>query len=444
MKSCSLDFEFNRVTHKYVNLVSCVVYDLDTKHVKRFWLHNDPKAQEKLKNYLLQFNTILAYSAVAECRSFLALGLEPLDFEWIDLWLEWRMLTNHNDKMNFGPQYVDGRIKFIKKLPPKWERSEEEKETGFRHTHSLVECTYKLTGEKRDSKHKDKMRDLIIADLKNYSAKDREDILKYNEEDVVHLEHIYKRIKEEYRLGVSPNDPKSVDLIQYEKEAKLRGRYSAHTAWMETNGYCIDYEKTKNFSKQIPSIMYHLQKDINSQFEDTNSQFEDTKPFKWNKAESRFSWDQKLTREWIDDTHGLKKWPKTEKGAASLSLESFDKFYDYDHEYPRGNFGAQIVRFLKLKQSLYGFNDKTDGKRKVFWDYVGPDKVVRPFMNHYQAQSSRSQPAAGGFLFLKPAWMRALCIPEEGKYMGGIDYGSQEFFASLPLYLPDSILPIPL
>jgi hypothetical protein len=31
-------------------------------------------------------------------------------------------------------------------------------------------------------------------------------------------------------------------------------------------------------------------------------------------------------------------------------------------------------------------------------------------------------------MFLKPAWMRALVVPEKGKFMAGIDFGSQEFF----------------
>jgi hypothetical protein len=86
-----------------------------------------------------------------------------------------------------------------------------------------------------------------------------------------------------------------------------------------------------------------------------------------------------------------------------------------------------MVRFLKLKQSLYGFS-ASGGKRKNFWDSVGPDGRVRPYMNHYGAQSSRSQPAASGFMFLKPAWMRALVTPDKDRFMASIDYGQQEFF----------------
>ena len=51
-------------------------------------------------------------------------------------------------------------------------------------------------------------------------------------------------------------------------------------------------------------------------------------------------------------------------------------------------------------------------------------------MNIYGAQSSRSQPAATGFLFLKPAWMRSLCQPNRGRAIASFDYGSQEFLIS--------------
>jgi DNA polymerase-1 len=51
-------------------------------------------------------------------------------------------------------------------------------------------------------------------------------------------------------------------------------------------------------------------------------------------------------------------------------------------------------------------------------------------MNIFGAQSGRSQPAASGFMFLKPAWMRSLVMPAPGKFIAGIDFGQQEFFLS--------------
>lgn len=415
-KTVYLDFEFNRTVEERVNLVSCCTLTADGERAK-WWLHNSPQEQAKLKIYLEQFNRIIGYACVAEARSFISLDLDPLKFSWIDLFLEYRMLTNHNDELQWGWQLVDGKKKYVKKPKPKWERTEEDSANGFKATHSLAEATFKLTGEIRDTEHKEQTRLLIISDPKEFEPHQREQILNYNMDDVEFLPQIWKRMQEEY-FKLAPGET----VKDYFNEAMTRGRYSAHTAIMESIGYPIDVEATRNFSKQIPHILMECQRDI-------NRQFPDIKPFKWNKKTSSFRWDQKVTRKWVADNHNLETWTETDTGNISLALEAWEKFYQFKHDYPPGNFGAQMVRFLKLKQSLYGFSD-TGGKRKNFWDSVGSDGRVRPYMNIYGAQSGRSQPAASGFMFLKPAWMRSLVVPAKGNFIAGIDYGQQEFFLS--------------
>ena len=415
-----LDFEFNRVTHENVNLVSCVTHDSVSKRTKKFWLHNDREAQSELRAHLKQYDHIAGYACVAEARAFYSLNLDPLQWKWLDLFLEYRMLSNHNDRLNWGNQLVDGKVKFTKKPPPKWERSEEDSMNGFRPTHSLAEATYKLTGKIRDTEEKTACRDLIISDPKSFTKEERKRILDYNAEDVEFLPTIWKRIREEYMLLL---DESEVNWPEYLDEALWRGRYSAHTAIMEAMGYPINYEATRNFSKQIPAILSSCQRDI-------NDQFPHKRPFKWKPKEARFSWDTTVVKGWLGESgFGPHNWILTDKKALSLSLEAFERHFHFQHDYPRGNFGAQMVRFLKLKQALYGFSEPKPGSnKKTFWNSVGPDKRVRPYMNIYGAQSGRSQPAATGFMFLKPAWMRALVEPPPGNFLAGVDYGQQEFF----------------
>lgn len=416
MSELFLDYEFNRITHPNVHLVCCATFDPIKKEKKKFWLHESVVQKKMLKQYLSNFETIIGYSCVAEARSFLSLGLDPLSFKWIDLFFEYRCITNHNDKMQWGKQLVEGKIKHVRKPKPKWERSEEDKATGFRATHSLSEATFNLTGKIRDTKHKTAMRDLIISDPKNFSDQEKKLIMDYCLEDVIHLPEIWGKIQAEFlRLDSRLSKPQLI------KEAKVRGRYAAHTALMENHGYPIDVEKTKNFSSQVGHILYDCQKEI-------NNLFPEIKPFRWNKKDQRFTWDQIRTRQWVTDNCNIKLWDKTDGGQLSLSLEAFQRQFDFKHDYPTDNFGAQIVRFLKLKQNLYGFVPSPNKTKKNFWSSVGPDGRVRAYLNPFGAQSSRSQPGATGFLFLKPAWMRALCVPAKGKFLAGIDYGSQEFF----------------
>lgn len=420
-----IDFEFSGITKAKVDLVSCATYCSKSGEKIKWWLFRSPLEQKKLAEYLKGYTTFITYSAIAECRSFIALGLDPLDFEWVDLFLEYRLISNHNDNIQWGKQLVDGKVKHVRKPKPKWERTEEDIATGFKATHSLAEATYKLTGQIRDTEHKTAMRDLIISYPESFSIKERADTLEYNMQDVVFLKTIESKIREEYRRLIGYGRNPSTEEIdkKYPREARGRGRYAAHTAWMETRGYPINVEATRNFSKQVGNILYDTQREI-------NTLFPEIKPFKWKRADNKFSWDQKITRAWISKNHEEKEWMKTGGGQLSLSLEAFEKKYSFKHSYPKDNFGAQLVRFLKLKQSLYGFSEAKDGKRKTFWDYVGEDGRVRPYMNIFGAQSGRSQPAATGFMFLKPAWMRSLVQPSPGKFMAGIDYGSQEFFAS--------------
>mgnify|MGYP001309629515 CR=1 FL=1 len=433
----ALDFEFNQITSECVNLVSCVTHDLQTKKTRKFWLHNSENGKKELREHLKKYSYMLGFSCVAEARSFYSLNLDPLSFKWLDLFLEYKMLCNHNDKLNWGKQLVNGKIRTVNKPKPKWQRTEEEAKNGFKPTFSLAEATYKLTGQIRDTAEKDAVRDLIISNPKKFTAEEKERILKYNADDVEFLPEIWAAIKNHYAELV----PEEILIWEeYFEDALWRGRYAAHTAIMESIGYPINLEATKNFSKQIPAILAECQRDINSQFSkpsDVNKvtarvqglDWVQMLPFRWNAKKSTYTWDQKVTRLWIEKNCDKKTWMRTDKGQLSLSLEAFERAFAFKHDYPRGNFGAQMVRFLKLKQSLYGFNTKNQSSsKKSFWDSVGPDGRVRPYMNIYGAQSGRSQPAATGFMFLKPAWMRALVEPQEGYYLAGIDYGQQEYF----------------
>lgn len=413
-----LDFEFNRVLEEKVNLVSCVLRHDGT--TRKYWLHNSPSVIAELRKHILSLQNyrFICYSAVAEARSFYAMGIDPTDFNWIDLFLEYRCLTNHNDNLAYGKQLVDGKVKDTSKPPPKWERTEEDDYSGFSPTHSLAEATYKLTGKIRDTKEKDETRNLIISDPEYFNNWQQMRILDYNADDVEFLEELWAAMIKEYkRLGVEPEEILS--------NALLKGRFAALTAIMESKGYPIDFDKTKNFAEQVPNIMLEVQQEI-------NQLFPDIKPFRWEKKNQSYVFDNKVVRNWLEENVNAGDWKKTETGQLSLSLDAFTEIFDFKHDYPKDNFGAQVVRYLKLKQSLYGFapTKNKDSKRKKFWDFVGPDKRVRPYLNIYKAQSSRSQPSANGFMFLKPAWMRSLVVPAEAMAMAGVDFASQEFFLS--------------
>jgi DNA polymerase-1 len=417
-----IDFEFNRTTQENVNLVCCAVYDDTEEEKKLFWLRDSEEVKLQLQEYLSSRSQeiFVAYAVEAEARSFYSLGLDPYQFKWIDLHKEWKCLTNHNYDLNLGKQLKDGKIVTAHKKRPKWERVEGEKESGFKHTHSLAEATYKLLGVIRDTEHKNAMRDLIISDPEFFSPKQKESIGEYCLEDVEFLPRLLQAVRGKYREYLS----REYDEEVLTGEMLLRGRYAALTGIRESWGYPIDYKAAKNFSSSVAAILDDCQRDI-------NAQFPDILPFRYNKNSQKFSWNQIATKLWISKNCDVEKWIKTDKGSLSLSLEAFQRFFNYTHDYPRGNFGAQMVRYLKLKQSLNGF---VPGGKKSFWDAVGKDKRVRPYMNIYGSQSSRSQPGSTSYILLKPAWQRSMLHPPKGKVLSSIDYGSEEYFISALWY----------
>lgn len=426
MNLCPIDFEYNSSKEKKLNLVCC---SLKWKGEKEsIWLHQTLGNYKILARRLEELNkqgaVFLAWNVVAEARSFLGLDLAPLKFKWIDLYLEYRHIANHNHNIMYGKQLKKGKVKFIKPPKPKWERTEEdEKEADdSKPEFNLGAGLYKLLGVKIDTKFKDATRDLIISNPEYFTTEEQDQIVEYCESDIDYLEPAYHAIIAEYKRLLGD---KYLFTTLY-KEMRNRSNYACRTAIMEELGYPINVEATRQFSKQVPNILLSCQREINKLFPH-NPPF-----YKFKRKEGTYTLNQKAVREeikrWLKD-NPRNRWMLTDGGKSgkkdlSLSLKAFTRHFNYTHTYPKNNYFAQMVRFLKLKQNLNGF---MPGGKTNFWDYVGSDGMVRPYMGIYTAQSSRSQPKASSFIPLKSAWMRVLIEPPKGKAMYSIDWASQEY-----------------
>lgn len=414
-----LDYEYNKTKEARVNLISCAVLKTGDSVPTTFWLHNNKEGKKELADYILanREETFVAYAATAEARSFISLGLDPKKFQWCDLYLEYRCLTNHNHRLMYGKQLIDGKEKVTSPPKNKWRRSEEEDEeaNSSKPQHSLSSATYKLLGVKIDNEEKDAVRELILSEPIEFTKEERSRILKYNASDIAYLPRLLDAMVKEYKFLLGDR----FNPYELKSEMFLRGDYAARTAIMESLGYPIDYTATRNFSDSVSSILRECQDEINSLFPEIH-------PFK-RKRDRGLRWDQSATRRWLIENRYIQRgWTKTDTGLPSLSLDAFKEFFNFRHDYPSDNFGAQMVRYLGLRQHLNGFIP--GGKRGSFWDSVSEkDCRVRPYFGIYGAQSARSQPKSTGFLFLKPAWMRSLCVPPSGRAVVGIDYKSQEF-----------------
>lgn len=396
-----LDSEYNRTNEARFNVVCFALISDQGKEV--FWLYGQNSSDEfsdRIEWFISQGYIFVAYNVESEASALISMGIDPLRMKWIDLYLEFVMLSNHNNAIAKGEQLVHGKVKRL---------SNHGLEKG---SNSLAAALFKLLGIRIDTDHKNKMRDLIISCPLEFSVEEGMAIMEYCMSDVTNLPALLKAITEQIVKYV----PKEY-LPTWRDEAHWRAEYAVRTAMMVRHGYPINVEWVKNLTENIPALIRECAEDINSQFP--------IKPFKWNKKENRYSMDTKVVKDWISKCPHAKQWERTETNEYSMSADAWKQFYNYSHDYPEGNFGAQMLRYANFTQQLKGF---TPSKGKAsFWDYVGSDGMVRPYMNIYRAQSSRSQPSSTSFLFLKTGWMRSLCVPPKGKAIGAVDYSSQEF-----------------
>lgn len=420
-KYIEIDFEFFDTSEEILSLVCCSLSEYGSGVKEEYWLLDGEDTQPLIDrlNEIKETHILIAHAVSAEASSLYSLGLTPYEWKWIDTFLEFRCLSNHNHEIQFGKHLVDGRIKTLYPKP-KYAKADP-KRPSDKLNHSLSQAVFKFLGKQIDTDRKSKMRDIIISGDRELIRENRKEIQEYCTSDIEYLMPMLKVMVGHYKKLLTKKDFKSIT-----KDMLKRGETAAHTAVMERHGYPIAYANLRNFSLQITDILNECAEDINSQFPEQGF-------FVYNKSRGTYTKKEKPIKEWIDSSPYADKWERTKTGSYSLSLDAFGAHFSYRHSYPRNNVGAQILRYLKLKQSLNGFaTKKANGqpKDRTFWSNVGSDKRVRSYLNPYGSLTSRYQPPSTGFLFLKPAWMRSLCVPPKGKMIVGIDYKSEEFLIS--------------
>jgi len=397
-----LDSEYNQTNEQRFNVLCFALVAGEERMT--FWFPEDLQVfKQTIGLFATEGYIFCSFNVEAESSALLSLGIDPLKMKWVDLYLEYVMMSNHNSVLSKGEQYMRGQVKRI----PAWSNDKGSK--------GLAAALFKLCKIKIDSEHKNSMRDLIISSPKEFTEEQKSQIMEYCLSDTIHLPALKSEINRLYKDFV-PREFQS-NLLN---EIHYRAEYAVRTAIMVRHGYPVETKWLKNLTENIPVLLKECCEDI-------NSQFPSVKPFKWDKKDLKYKTDTKALMAWIETCPHAKKWEKTETGRLSLAVDSWKKFYNYSHDYPRGNFGAQMLRYMNLSQQLRGFTEPAGAKNNTFWDYVGSDGMARPYMNIYGAQSSRSQASSTSLLFLKTGWMRSLCVPPKGKAIGAIDYSSQEF-----------------
>lgn len=417
-----LDTEFHSTKEEHVTPVCASLF---VNNTLTSYVHpqGTPALVQRLRTLHAEGYTCQAYAVEAECRYMQAIGIDPLreGFRFIDLYILYRLLANNFDDIEYGKHLVDGKVRFLKKPPCKWdipdmtkEEIEEARGEGSMMQYGLASATYKFCNVIRDTDDKDAARKRIIAGGP-FTDEEIAWIVRYCEDDTRFLPELSRKMIARYR--------ETIPEASLENLVHLSS-YAVHTAEMVRIGYPVNVDWLKKVTDTVPFLISKLCLDLLEKCKELNLDFI---PLSYERKTKKFKENQKFIKTYIEANYKHAK--RTDKHNVSLEEEALrgllspagepKKFIDYFTEF------RLTVKTIKSFKAA-------EGKRDMY-DYLGSDGRVRPYFGIFGAQTSRSQPSSSGFIFLKSACMRHLVQPKPGKMIVGIDYASQEFLINAVL-----------
>jgi hypothetical protein len=174
--------------------------------------------------------------------------------------------------------------------------------------------------------------------------------------------------------------------------AILRGRFMKAIAWVEHNGIPIDAATLALLNEHWESLQDEMVRRIDADFGVYEGiHFRAGRFARW------------LTRNQVP-------WPRLPSGELCLDDETFR---DMALSFPV----LQPLRQLRQALSMLHLADLP----------VGSDRRNRCLMSPFGTITGRCAPSTSKFILARPAWMRSLIRPEEGRALACIDWSSQEY-----------------
>ncbi len=443
MNTISIDFEYNRSSDPDMGLMAVSIAE-NNKPPHSYWLYNAPAAKAWLANQLTEWKddyTFIAHNVVAEGSCFIALGLEPRDFTWIDTYLEYKQLANQNNDYRYG-KYVDRAVTgtSIRQSRPLVYRNElieldemfgEDREDKMKELkarngnasvinqtleNALLNFVPELDYDpntKRDARH------LILERKETYSDEEMAQILDYANDDTKYLRIIADR------MLAAQMERTGWDLKKTLQAANWRGRYGANVAKYTMKGIPLSLERLHNLEHNAEGVLNAAKEQFNTECWPIFS-YKKT-PHGWKMSKSTAKTNEMIQH--LIDTEGL-KWRTTKAGDYSTSTADGEPLQQYEDIHP---WLKKFVRVRNLESVLKGYKKPNMEKNildrdTVFRDSVGSDGRLRPWYGPYGTQTGRNAPGAKAFVFAQAAVMRALVEPPKGRIIQEIDYGSQEAY----------------
>ena len=366
------------------------------KIVMKDVLSEQIKVIEHVSKRLRRRPIFISWNVSAEARSFISLGLDPFKYEWIDLMVVWKIFRNGN------PDFDVSRVKG----------------SGEDSLLNAAVCLLKpeQLGPEVTKEYKDKSRDLILGlDLtEEISLEEGQEISRYCRSDVVLTRDIFEVLQRE-GLKMSLDN------------ALEHGKYQVCMALCEHRGIDVDVDELTNrqcmvgaehrqlqeeLKKKCPTLFGALKKDNNLySFKRKNLMVEIQRVI----DETGMEWDRKKPTEIMKDNgifEGNYTGDKKMLGYA-LSTGVKSRILETAFEYAS-------------KKNIYTFFTET-GVTRSWYDYVGTDSKIRPYLKAFDSLTFRNYPTGKGFLLAQDESLHYMMTIPKGMYLINADIGQQEF-----------------
>jgi len=340
------DFEYSQTPGNNPKPVCCTFKNLkDDKIITHWYLGSDPSFP-----FNNQETLYICHHAVAEVSCMLELGLEKPDYVW-DTLVQDKKLYNGKEK-------------------------------GF----SLLNCCNRYGIETITEAQKNIYRDIIINNFPNYTAEEKERIIKYNVSDVVENKALFLAQCTAY-------EKRDKDFKRILSQAIFHGRSVAVIAKIERNGIPVDYDLYCDMEKYFPQIK---QQEI-EELQKSCDIYVDNK------------WNNKKFEIFLAKENLLKNWPKTSTGQPSKDDRTL---YRYAAKNPK----IQQIRdskFIIEAKNLKGYQ-------------IGEDRRSRSSLNLFGQITGRTNVSTATNPFGAPRRMRNIIGTDKNHILVYADWKSQE------------------
>lgn len=484
-----IDFEYNRSADPDMGLVCCCLQQNDSP-IERYWL-DDGSETDALKARLIELyeqdETFVGYAIqLAECRCFVALGLDPRMFKWRDLFSEYKWLANADDRWQYGQFTYSASPKsdpvpvyrFKPSVRQKKRMSAEEEalmketqdaEIAFEEASRGIKCVvqkcdqsllsieyhYDLLDENEvieDVRVKKETRKKILNGFRLDLCKD--EILDYCSSDIHLLGDLANLIEQDIRTVMA--EPHLIlvrgvikelcpdELNSPEDFMLYLGHWCAQNARYAMRGIPLDKDRLEAVLAAAPYLTLEEQFRWNTTHPEyplyrVGPSAKDLAGAKLMKQRSPYKKmevhaDNDLFAQFAHamEVKGEFEWKRTSSGDFAADGEYLKELSGKSEDDP-------IYCYRKHKDKIASAKalSKDESGEVAIMQFIGSDYVQRPNFNPFGTKTGRNAPSAKSYLFLQSKYLRALVNPRKGTQLTDIDVHAEEIGVAASVFDDD-------